>query len=125
MCIRDSKAGVYEVTYKVTDSQGASSTKTIKVTVKEKDTPPVVTSEPDAPNKDKSNINEVSKDTPPVVTSEPDALNTDKSNINKVSNDKDSVQTGDQVNIGFYTSLFAVSTLGCLLYTSYRKNNKG
>lgn len=30
------KAGVYHVTYKVTDSQGASSTKTITVTVKEK-----------------------------------------------------------------------------------------
>ena len=31
-----SKPGVYEVTYKVTDSKGASCTKTIKVTVKEK-----------------------------------------------------------------------------------------
>lgn len=31
------KAGVYEVTYKVTDSKGASSTKTIQVTVKEKE----------------------------------------------------------------------------------------
>lgn len=31
-----SKSGVYEVTYKVTDSKGASCTKTIKVTVKEK-----------------------------------------------------------------------------------------
>lgn len=33
-----SKAGSYEVTYKVTDSQGASVTKTITVTVKTKDT---------------------------------------------------------------------------------------
>ena len=32
------KAGTYEVTYKVTDSQGASVVKTIKVTVKDKDT---------------------------------------------------------------------------------------
>ncbi|WP_444195081.1 immunoglobulin-like domain-containing protein, partial [Catenibacterium sp.] len=31
-----SKPGVYEVTYKVTDRKGASCTKTIKVTVKEK-----------------------------------------------------------------------------------------
>ena len=31
-----SKPGVYEVTYKITDSKGASCTKTIKVTVKEK-----------------------------------------------------------------------------------------
>ena len=33
-----SKAGTYTVIYKVTDSKGASSTKTITVTVKEKDT---------------------------------------------------------------------------------------
>lgn len=32
-----SKAGTYEVTYKVTDSQGESTTKTIKVTVNAKD----------------------------------------------------------------------------------------
>ena len=31
-----SKAGTYEVTYEVTDSAGATATKTIKVTVKEK-----------------------------------------------------------------------------------------
>ena len=40
------KAGTYEVTYKVTDSQGASATKTIKVTVVAKDTPVV----PDTPD---------------------------------------------------------------------------
>ena len=34
--VDSSKPGVYEVTYKVTDSKGASYTKTIKVTVKEK-----------------------------------------------------------------------------------------
>ena len=43
------KAGVYEVTYKVTDSEGASSVKTIKVTVIEKDTP-VISNEPNEPN---------------------------------------------------------------------------
>ena len=42
------KAGTYEVTYKVTDSQGASITKTIKVTVVAKDTPVV----PDKPDND-------------------------------------------------------------------------
>ena len=39
------KAGVYEVTYKVTDSKGASTVKTITVTVIEKDVQPPVTSE--------------------------------------------------------------------------------
>ena len=42
-----SKPGVYEVTYKVTDSKGASCTKTIKVTVKEK---------APAPSKDKITV---------------------------------------------------------------------
>ena len=42
-----SKPGVYEVTYKVTDSKGASCTKTIKVTVKEK---------APAPSKDKTTV---------------------------------------------------------------------
>ncbi|PWJ09825.1 DUF5011 domain-containing protein, partial [[Clostridium] innocuum] len=31
------KAGTYEVTYKVTDSEGASTTKTITITVKDKE----------------------------------------------------------------------------------------
>ncbi len=43
------KAGVYEVVYKVTDSQGASVTKTITVTVKEKSTDKPV--KPNKPNK--------------------------------------------------------------------------
>lgn len=46
------KAGVYEVVYKVTDSQGASVTKTITVTVKEKSTDkPVTPDKPVKPNK--------------------------------------------------------------------------
>ena len=44
------KADVYEVVYKVTDSQGASVTKTITVTVKEKSTDkPVKPNKPDVP----------------------------------------------------------------------------
>ena len=38
--VNPSKPGVYEVTYKVTDSKGVSCTKTIKVTVKEKASAP-------------------------------------------------------------------------------------
>lgn len=49
------KAGVYEVVYKVTDSQGASVTKTITVTVEEKSTEnpikPQEPNTPDTPNK--------------------------------------------------------------------------
>ena len=49
-----SKPGVYEVTYKVTDSKGASCTKTIKVTVKEK---------APAPSKDKNKTTTVAPKT--------------------------------------------------------------
>ncbi len=44
-----SKSGVYEVTYKVTDADGASVTKTIQVTVKDKEIAPVTPSEPAKP----------------------------------------------------------------------------
>ena len=47
------KAGTYEVTYQVTDSQGAATTKTIKVTVEAKSTP--VNPDKDKPNNDKDN----------------------------------------------------------------------
>ena len=49
------KAGKYEVTYKVTDSDGATRTKTIKVTVKEKAPAPSTDKDktPTTPNKDK------------------------------------------------------------------------
>ena len=54
-----SKPGVYEVTYKVTDSKGASCTKTIKVTVKEK---------APAPSKDNDKKPTTNKDKTTVVT---------------------------------------------------------
>ena len=49
------KAGKYEVTYKVTDSDGATRTNTIKVTVKEKAPAPSTNKDktPTTPNKDK------------------------------------------------------------------------
>ncbi|WP_290771333.1 immunoglobulin-like domain-containing protein [Anaerofustis sp.] len=58
--VNTDKAGVYEVVYKVTDSQGASETKTIKVTVKGEDTSSV----PNKPNNhgsDKSSNTEIIK----------------------------------------------------------------
>ena len=45
-----SKAGTYEVTYQVTDSQGASVTKTITVTVKEKAVSPTTVEQGDSAN---------------------------------------------------------------------------
>ena len=57
--VDSSKPGVYEVTYKVTDSKGASCTKTIKVTVKEK---------APAPSKDNDKKPTTNKDKTTVVT---------------------------------------------------------
>ena len=51
--VNTKKAGTYEVTYQVTDSQGAAVTKTIKVTVEAKSTP--VNPDKDKPDNDKDN----------------------------------------------------------------------
>ena len=59
------KAGEYEVTYKVTDSDGATRTKTIKVTVKEKAPAPSTDKDktPTTPNKDKDKTTTVTPKT--------------------------------------------------------------
>ena len=59
------KAGKYEVTYKVTDSDGATRTKTIKVSVKEKAPVPSTDKDktPTTPNKDKDKTTTVAPKT--------------------------------------------------------------
>ena len=59
------KAGEYEVTYKVTDSDGATRTKTIKVTVKEKAPTPSTDKDktPTTPSKDKDKTTTVAPKT--------------------------------------------------------------
>ena len=59
------KAGKYEVTYKVTDSDGATRTKTIKVTVKEKAPAPSTDKDktPTTPSKDKDKTTTVAPKT--------------------------------------------------------------
>ena len=98
--VNTSEAGVYEVTYKVTDSQGASSVKTIKVTVKAKDTP-VVPSEPNKPN----DLNK------PVV---PNASVNDKT-----------PETGDSTNMTLWILLVMVSGISVLgVYRRKRQINQ-
>lgn len=98
--VDNTKVGVYEVTYKVTDSQGASSVKTIKVTVKAKDTP-VVPSEPNKPN----DLNK------PVVP-------------NTSVNDK-TPETGDSTNMTLWILLVMVSGISVLgLYRRKRQINQ-
>ena len=90
-----STAGTYSVTYKVTDSQGASITKTITVTVEEKE---------DTDN--------------PSDTDKTDNGTTNSGNTTNTSNDDkdstasaDSPKTGDTTNLGLYTSLLTMSGL--------------
>ena len=95
-----SKAGTYHVTYRVTDKNGASTEKTITVTVKEKTTnKPISPQQPQKPNK-------------PTTSTKP-------------SGQKNPVKTGDVTNVGLFASMFAGST-GALavLFGKKRKRNK-
>lgn len=96
------KAGTYTVTYKVTDSKGASSTKTITITIKEKDTQK------------------------PMIdgNKKPSATDTDKK---LASTDKQttasSPKTGDSTNMTTWLALMFISF--CLLAgVSIRKSRK-
>ena len=92
------QAGTYEVTYKVTDSQGALSTKTITVTVKEKE------------NTQGSTDNDTNKG------------NTDKT---ASSGDKQSsVETGDSTNLVIWTALMMISVLGAVLSKLFRRRTQ-
>lgn len=95
-----SKAGTYHVTYKVTDKNGASTEKTITVTVKEKTTnKPISPQQPQKPNK-------------PTTSTKP-------------SGQKNPVKTGDVTNVGLFAFMFAGSTgVLAVLFGKKRKRNK-
>ena len=78
--------------YKVTDSQGASYIKTIKVTVKERKI--------STPNTDKEK-----------------KPNNGGDKINNTGNPK----TGDQTNVGLFTSLLVISALGIAILAVFKK----
>ncbi len=92
--------GVYEVVYKVTDSQGASSVRTIKVTVKAKDIPvtpdkPDDSNKPDDPNK-------------PIV-------------IPNTSVHDENPQIGDNTNMTLWSLLLIASSIGLIGTLAWRK----
>ena len=87
------KAGKYEVTYKVTDSDGATRTKTIKVTVKEKAPVP-------SPDKDKTPTSP-SKDKDKTTTVTP--------------------KTGDTTSVNTIIALLAVSGIALLALLKRKK----
>ena len=81
-----SKAGIYEVTYKVTDSQGASATKTITVTIGEK-------ADVQTPNKDG---------------------NGQKDTADQKNNSQIAAETGDNTNLFMWLSVSLFSAVGML-----------
>ena len=87
------KAGKYEVTYKVTDSDGATRTKTIKVTVKEK---------APAPSTDKDK--------------KPTTQNKDKDKTSTVA-----PKTGDTTSVNTIIALLAVSGIALLALLKRKK----
>ena len=104
-----SVAGTYNVTYKVTDKDGASTVKTITVTVKAKDIVDKAdddTSKPDVPNYGTSK-----PDVPSNGTSKPN-----KPNINP--------QTGDVASVGLLQSIIVGSTSILALLLGNRKKRK-
>ena len=99
------KAGTYEVTYLVTDSQGLSRTRTIKVTVKEKDS-----------NKG----NDDSKETP---TKTEQKQNDTKETVKIVKTVK-TVKTGDNTNSMIYVGLAGISLICVILVCLKKKRDE-
>lgn len=95
------KAGTYEATYKVIDTQDASSTKTITVTVEEKNisqTPDNDQEKTDKPNNDN-----------------------DKTNIPNENNDTETVvDTSDNTNMLMWSVLLVIAGLGVLFTGLFR-----
>lgn len=97
-----SKAGTYTVTYKVTDKDGASVTKTITVTVKAKEAQPTT---PPKPDKGDNN-------------------NTDKNNTaSKADKPDTAVKTGDSTNV-LLGSMMAVISLAGVITALFFKRRK-
>ena len=90
-----SKAGTYEVTYKVVDSQGASATKTITVTVKEKTD---------------------------SQTSNNGSIGTDQTNQNDKT--QTAIQTDDYTNIYVWSVLSILSALGIVWTVMFKRRKK-
>ena len=90
-----SKAGTYEVTYKVVDSQGASATKTITVTVKEKTD---------------------------SQTSNNGSSGTDQTNQNDKT--QTAIQTDDYTNIYVWSVLSILSALGIVWTVMFKRRKK-
>ena len=97
-----SKAGTYTVTYKVTDKNGASVTKTITVTVKdtEQEEQPTTPTKPDKGNNNSNDKNNTS--------SKADKTNT-------------AVKTGDSTNVLLWSMAAIISLAGVITALSFKR----
>lgn len=102
-----SKAGTYTVTYKVTDKDGASATKTITVVVKDKED---VKPPPEEPAKS-------------IDPDKGDGLNTNKpdNKPNKVNDTTTGVETGDSINILLWSMTAVISLAGVMTVLFFRR----
>lgn len=97
-----SKAGTYTVTYKVTDSNGASVTKAITITVKDKDKEEQPTA-PTKPDKGDNNVN-------------------DKNNTaSKADKPDTAVKTGDSTNVLLWSMATIISLTGVITALIFKR----
>lgn len=64
---------------------------------------------------------EASVEIPIVTPSNPDKPNADKPNTDKAGDDKGSVETGDQTNVGLFTSLLVMSAFCIAILAVWKK----
>ena len=103
------KAGTYQVTYEVTDSEGVSVQKTINITVKEKapiDTPNSSDDSNDKPNDSKDNQTDDNKNT-----------------SNNKKEEKEGIDTGVNTNTFGLSTLFLLSGAGIILAVNKRRKH--
>lgn len=101
-----SKPGVYDVTYEVTDSKQATTTKTIKVTVVATGTDPV---NPGGDDKD------------PANPSNPSTDNTDNTDKTTTTTDSNTPKTGDNSNLFLWSALLLAGAAGVTATKVYSK----
>ena len=102
-----SKAGTYEVTYEVTDSQGAGAVKTITVTVKEKDNAQGSGDSGDTDSSDTTTGSSAYKGSGEKATARGEK--------------QTGVETGDSSNMIVWAALMFVSVLGAVLSVRSRR----
>lgn len=122
--VNPSKAGTYEVIYKVSDKKGASATKKIKVTVKEalkNNMPPKGSGKHKI--KSKIKVIEKAKDNSQAKEKQAHVQNTvEKKELKKDVKALAAVNTGDNSNIMLFSIAALISFIGALMLRFYEKN---